>query len=129
VITSTVTEKGYCLGVDGMLDFDHPDIIHDLANPRSPRSLVAWIVLALSLRRSEGLPPLAVICCDNMNSNGRKLGKAVADFAARGDADLARWIENEGAFPNTMVDSITPATDDALRKLVRERIAVDDAIL
>jgi fructuronate reductase len=128
VITSTVTEKGYCLGTDGMLDFDHPDIVHDLANPGAPRSLVAWIVLALSQRRSEGLSPLAVICCDNMNSNGRKLGKAVADFAARSDPDLGRWIGSEVPFPNTMVDSITPATDDALRKLVRERTGFDDAI-
>ena len=27
----------------------------------------------------------------------------------------ARWIEDEVPFPRTMVDSITPATDDALR--------------
>src|SRR5205823_13474094 len=120
--------KGYCLGADGMLNFAHPDVVHDLANPGSPRSLVAWIALALSLRRSECLPPLTVICCDNMNSNGRKLGEAVADFAARTDHDLGRWIESEVPFPNTMVDSITPATDDALRKLVRERTAFDDAI-
>jgi fructuronate reductase len=63
-----------------------------------------------------------------MNSNGRKLGRAVAEFAGRSDPELARWIESEVRFPNTMVDSITPATDDALRKLVRERTGFDDAI-
>ena len=29
-VTSTVTEKGYCLAGDGTLDFAHPDIAHDL---------------------------------------------------------------------------------------------------
>jgi fructuronate reductase len=128
VITSTVTEKGYCLAADGTLDFDHPDIVHDLANAAHPRSLIGWIALALSLRRAESLAPLTVICCDNMTSNGRKLGAAVTDFARRTDAKLALWIENETRFPNTMVDSITPATEDALRQLVRERTGFDDAI-
>ena len=128
VVTSTVTEKGYCLAADGSLDFDHPDIQHDLGGPDSPRSLVGWLALALSIRRNEQLRPLTVICCDNMVSNGRKLGRAVAEFARRLDPELARWIEGEVAFPNTMVDSITPATDDSLRQLVRGRTGFDDAI-
>jgi fructuronate reductase len=128
VITSTVTEKGYCLTPDGSLDFDHPDVVHDLTDANRPLSLVGWITLALSLRKSEGLPPLTVICCDNMTSNGRKLGGAVAEFARRTDPDLAPWIEGEVRFPDTMVDSITPATDDALRRLVIEHTGFDDAI-
>lgn len=128
VITSTVTEKGYCLRADGSLDFDHPDIQHDLGGPDSPRSLVGWLALALSIRRNEKLPPLTVICCDNMVSNGDKLGRAVGELARRLDPELARWIEGEIVFPNTMVDSITPATDDSLRQLVRERTGFDDAI-
>jgi fructuronate reductase len=128
VVTSTVTEKGNCLSADGMLDLGHRDIVHDLVNPEEPQSLVGWITLALSLRRSENLPSLTVVCCDNMNSNGRKLGRAVAEFAGRSDPELARWIESEVRFPNTMVDSITPATDDALRNLVRDCTGFDDAI-
>ncbi len=34
IATSTVTEKGYCLGADGTLDFNHPDVIHDRARRR-----------------------------------------------------------------------------------------------
>jgi fructuronate reductase len=127
-VTTTVTEKGYCLGPEGMLDFEQADIRHDLDNPNSPESLVGWLALALSIRRKEDLPPLMVICCDNMASNGRKLGGAVAQFARRMDPELARWIEGEVRFPNTMVDSITPATDDSLRQLVRERTGSDDSI-
>ena len=40
VVTITVTEKGYCYRpASGALDLEHPDILHDLANPRTPRSL------------------------------------------------------------------------------------------
>ncbi|HEY0302039.1 MAG TPA: hypothetical protein VGC36_11920, partial [Rhizomicrobium sp.] len=44
-----------------------------------------------------------------------------------GDAELARWIEGEVRFPATMVDSITPATDDALRARVAAAIGLTDA--
>ncbi len=37
-------------------------------------------------------------------------------FAERLDPELGRWIAGEARFPDTMVDSITPATDDALRR-------------
>lgn len=128
IVTSTVTEKGYCLAGDGTLDFDHPDVVHDLANPLSPRSLVGWLALGLADRRAAGLGALTVLSCDNLASNGRKLGAAVAAFAARRDADLARWIAGEARFPNTMVDSITPATTDALRARVAEATGLADRV-
>ena len=64
--------------------------------------------------------------CDNLTDNGPRLRRAVVEFARKHDADLARWIEDEVPFPRTMVDSITPATDDALRDVVAERLGVVD---
>lgn len=128
IVTSTVTEKGYCLAGDGTLDFAHPDILHDLERPGQPISLIGWLAMGLADRRANGLAPFTPICCDNMASNGRKLKAAVVAFAQRIDPELARWIEGEVAFPNTMVDSITPATDDRLRQLVREATGFDDAV-
>ena len=112
LVTTTVTEKGYCLTGDGRLDFDHADIAHDLGRPAFPRSVIGWIVAGLARRRAAGLPPFAVLCCDNMADNGDTLRAATIAFARRQDDALADWIAAEGAFPNTMVDSITPATDD-----------------
>jgi fructuronate reductase len=43
------------------------------------------------------------------------------------DPDLARWIAGEGRFPCSMVDSITPATDDALRARVLAETGLEDA--
>ena len=127
IVSSTVTEKGYCLAGDGTLDFGHPDIVHDLADPERPVSIVGWLALGLRDRREAGMAPFTPLCCDNMASNGRKLGAAVADYARRLDPPLAEWIAGEAVFPNAMVDSITPATDDSLRALVREE-GFDDSI-
>ncbi|HEX9964848.1 MAG TPA: mannitol dehydrogenase family protein [Allosphingosinicella sp.] len=128
IVSSTVTEKGYCLAGDGSLDLAHPDIVHDLAAPEAPVSLVGWLALGLRDRRACGLPPFTPLCCDNMASNGKKLRAATLAFAGRIDPELTRWIGGEAAFPDTMVDSITPATDERLRRMVREKTGFDDAI-
>lgn len=126
IVSSTVTEKGYCLAGDGTLDLSHPDIVRDLADPARPVSLVGWLALGLADRRAAGLAPFTPLCCDNMVSNGRKLRSAVVAYATRIDAELGAWIAGEAGFPDTMVDSITPATGPALRGLVREHGFEDD---
>ena len=128
VISLTVTEKGYALDGHGALDVDHPDVRRDLARPATPASTVGWLAEGLRRRRAAGQGGLSVISCDNLTDNGRKLGAAVRALAcAQGDEALAAWIEAEVAFPNTMVDSITPATTEALRQRVRERLGLEDA--
>jgi fructuronate reductase len=128
MITLTVTEKGYCLTPAGDLDLTHPDVAFDLGRPAAPRSAVGWLVEGLRQRLTAGAPGLPVVSCDNLTDNGGKLRRAVAALAqAQGDADLAAWIAGEVQFPNTMVDSITPATDDALRARAQDLIGLDDA--
>ena len=127
MVTLTVTEKGYTLSAEGGLDDNHPDIVHDLANPREPISAVGYIVEGLRRRFAAGLSPYAVVACDNLADNGWRLKAAVVAFAAKVDAELAAWIEREASFPRTMVDSITPATDDALRARVLAATGLEDA--
>jgi fructuronate reductase len=115
IVSLTVTEKGYCLDPKNQLDVSNVDIVHDLARPDKPRSTIGWIVEGLRRRRALGVPPFAVLSCDNLPDNGQVLHRALADFARVPDAEFARWIEAEVVCPRTMVDSITPATDDALR--------------
>jgi fructuronate reductase len=127
-VTATVTEKGYCLTTGGALDQGHPDIRHDLDTPERPTSVIGWITEALRRRKASGLPPFTTISCDNLSDNGVKLKRAVERFAeARGEPELAAWIEAEAAFPCSMVDSITPATDDALRDQVAAALGLTDA--
>jgi fructuronate reductase len=124
--TSTVTEKGYCLGGDGTLNMAHPDIVHDLTRPAEPASVIGWIVAGLADRRAAATAPFAMLCCDNMTGNGGKLRAACAALARAYDPDLAKWIEGEVAFPDSMVDSITPASDAAFLAKVEAELSVAD---
>lgn len=123
-VTATVTEKGYALTPGGDLDLDHPDIRHDLARPAVPRTLYGWLVAGLVRRKADGAPPLTALSCDNLSGNGHRLGAAVAQFArALGEAGAA----THARYPDTMVDAITPATDEALRADAAARLGVADA--
>ncbi|MDB5678865.1 mannitol dehydrogenase family protein [Sphingomonas bacterium] len=126
LVTMTVTEKGYCLAPDGTLDLGHPDIVHDLAAPADPRSIVGWLVAGLAARRGSGIAPFVPMPCDNLASNGAKLHAALAAFARRRDPALADWIGGEVRGPSTMVDSITPASDAALYADVAAELGVED---
>jgi len=128
IVSLTVTEKGYCHDpATGRLKADHPDIVHDLANPQAPRSAVGILVAGLKARRDAGLSPFTALCCDNLPSNGHVLRGLVRDFAALLDDKLAAWIEANGAFPATMVDRIVPATTEADIAEVAGLIGVADA--
>ena len=113
IVSLTVTEKGYCHEPStGRLNADHPDIRHDLDSPL-PRSAPGFLVRALALRRTRGLAPFTVLCCDNLPENGRVVRGVVLDLARRIDPGLADWIAANSAFPATMVDRIVPATTPA----------------
>jgi fructuronate reductase len=126
VVTITVTEKGYCLDAKGSLDTTHPDIQRDLRLPQLPTSLIGYLVEGLRRRRAAGSEPLTIISCDNLTDNGTRLSRAVSQLAELRDTSLARWIEDHASFPRTMVDSITPATTDALRECVKDVLGMED---
>jgi fructuronate reductase len=126
LVTTTVTEKGYCLSADGTLDMNHPDIVHDRARPAVPASVVGWIVEGLAARRRSGIAPFVPMPCDNLAANGPKLHAALVAFARAIDGDLADWIAGEVRVPSTMVDSITPASDPAFLDDVAAVLAVRD---
>lgn len=48
--------------------------------------------------------------CDNIQANGDVARAMFCAFAERKDAALGAWIKAEVAFPNAMVDRITPVT-------------------
>jgi len=125
IVSLTITEKGYCLGPDG-LDWTHPDIVHDLAYPDRPRSGPGALVAGLARRSRSGAGPLTVISCDNLSDNGPRLAAAVLALAERRDPLLARWIEASAAFPETMVDSIVPASDAASRARAEAALGLSD---
>lgn len=125
LITMTVTEKGYChIPATGELNTDHPDIRHDIAAPRTPRSVPGFILEALTLRIKQGIALPAMMSCDNVPDNGATLRRAVLGLAERVDTAIAARIAQGGHFLNTMVDRIVPATQDA----DLERFAVETGL-
>ena len=129
IVSSTVTEKGYCLDGKGSVDVHNPDIAHDLKGPAIPASIVGWLVAGLERRRAKGVKPFVVLSCDNVVDNGKKVRGAVLGFTeAAGKKELADWIAKEVRFPCTMVDSITPATTDEVRHKVADGIGLIDQV-
>jgi fructuronate reductase len=125
VVTLTVTEKGYCLNGD-RLDVTHPEIVHDWNTPERPTSTIGALSVGLMRRRAAGGRPMTVISCDNLINNGARLRAEVCEFAERLGGDAAAWIANHIAFPDTMVDSIVPATDGESRRRVAAAVGLTD---
>ena len=127
VVTTTVTEHGYCaVRPGGSLDTARPEIVHDLRAPHAPQSLPGLVLEALVRRRAAGTGPFTVACCDNLPSNGAATARVVTELAACHDASLAEWLVGNVAFPSSMVDRMVPATSDEDRAFVR-RLGIADA--
>ena len=127
VATMTVTEKGYCLTPStGAPDFDNPALRADLEGAFPPHTLLGLLALAIERRRQTAGAPLTLISCDNVPSNGARLGAAVLEFAALRSAELAGWIEDRVTFPCTMVDRIVPATSPDDIEEVSSRLGARD---
>lgn len=128
IVSLTVTEGGYYIDpATQQFDAGHADIQHDVQNPDRPRTAFGAMVAALKARRAAGQAPFTGLSCDNVPGNGSILRATVVTLARLTDPDLARWIDDEGAFPNSMVDSIAPATGPKELALVRERFGIEDA--
>lgn len=127
IVSLTVTEGGYYIDpATGHFDPSHPDIRHDAAHPGAPGTAFGAIVAALAARRAAGITPFTVMCCDNLPHNGHVTKHAVTGTARLTDPALADWIAANVAFPNAMVDRITPATGP--RELAMARaLGLDDA--
>ena len=128
IVSMTVTEGGYnFVPATGEFNFDNPDVVHDLAGGAVPRTLFGFVSEALRRRRAGGIPPFTVMSCDNIQGNGDVARKMFTAFADRKDADLGKWLRESVAFPNCMVDRITPVTTEEDIAQVAGRFGIEDA--
>ncbi len=84
------------------------------------------MVTSLDRRRAAGLPGFTVLACDNLPDSGAAARTAVVSFARLSNEVLAAWIERNVTFPGSMVDRITPRTDDGIRRLVHDHFGIRD---
>ena len=127
IASLTITEGGYFLDADGGFDTAHPEIQHDARNTSTPRTVFGMLLAAIANRRDKGCGPLTVMSCDNIPGNGDVARTVLRGLAEMTSSTLASWIDVEMAFPNSMVDRITPATGERERALVREEFDIEDA--
>jgi mannitol 2-dehydrogenase len=128
IVTLTITEGGYYyIEGSGEFDVNHPTIQHDLQHPDQPIGVYGFLTAALDQRRQQGLAPFTVLSCDNLQGNGNIVKKMLTTFAELRDPKLGSWIADHVAFPNCMVDRITPATTPSDIAMVREQFGIEDA--
>ena len=109
IASLTITESGYS------------------ATDLSPVSAFGYLAAALRRRHDAGLRPFTVVSCDNVHANGDLTRELLLRYLERHDAALVPWVSAEGAFPNSMVDRITPRTTDADRQHVAQTYGIEDA--
>jgi mannitol 2-dehydrogenase len=127
IVSLTVTEGGYYISpATQHFDPTHRDIVYDSQHAEAPKTAFGLIAAGLKRRRAAGVAPYTVMSCDNIPGNGHVTENAVAGLAELADPDLARWIRANVAFPNSMVDRITPATTDRERAFLRDKYGLED---
>jgi fructuronate reductase len=113
VVTLTVTEKGYRLDpATGQLTVD-AELLADLTTARAPATVPGLLVRGLLARCRADAGPLAVVSCDNLPANGRRLQSLVEQARALmpgATGPFGDWLRDSVTFPGTMVDRIVPAS-------------------
>jgi mannitol 2-dehydrogenase len=105
ILSLTITESGYSL-VNG-------------------NATLEAIVAGLEARRAAGVDPLTILSCDNVPGNGDVARTAITTVAEARSPKVAHYVES-CTFPNSMVDRITPQTQDADRDWLRREVGIED---
>jgi mannitol 2-dehydrogenase len=106
ILSLTITEGGYSL---------------ETRNPT-----IEAIVSALDARRRAGGSPITVLSCDNLPGNGAVARHAITTVASARGVELEQYVATACAFPNSMVDRITPQTKDEDRAWLRDQVGIED---
>ncbi|KAK7976942.1 mannitol 2-dehydrogenase [Apiospora saccharicola] len=107
IVSMTITESGYYYNENTHeLEAHKPDIAR---------------------RHAAGLKPFTVMSCDNMQGNGSITRAMLLAFAKLKDPAIHAWLEKEGAFPNSMVDRITPRTVQEHKDFLADTFGIQDS--
>jgi mannitol 2-dehydrogenase len=127
IVSLTITEGGYNIDPNtGRFDVTNLGIQADLTSGRPPVTVFGLVAEALRRRFAGGVPPFTILSCDNLEGNGSTARLAFSAYATLVDPDFGTWVTDRVAFPNSMVDRITPVTSDADRTILAERFGIDD---
>ena len=100
--------------------------MHDIASPNDPKTALGYIAAALKVRQANNSPAFTVQSCDNIQHNGAVTRRMLLTLTEKQDPALSQWIEKNVAFPNAMVDRITPVTTKVDTDYVSETFGLID---
>ncbi|NNN09912.1 MAG: mannitol dehydrogenase family protein [Acidimicrobiaceae bacterium] len=139
VVTTTVTEAGYRMDLDGTPHVDdvelardvatlHEALLHDHLEGIELSTVAGRILLGLAARRRANAGPITLVPCDNLPNNAGVLRRGLTQLAQRISAELALWLEENVTFVSTSVDRITPrTTENDIAMVARETGWLDAA--
>jgi mannitol 2-dehydrogenase len=132
IVSLTITEGGYFVDAQsGGFDTGHAEIIADAATPHAPQTVFGVLIKALIARHDAGVAPFTILSCDNLPENGHVTEASVLGMARLQDdqhgTKNAAWIKANVAFPNSMVDCITPATGPREIAFAADHFGIADA--
>ena len=139
VVTTTVTESGYRMDLDGTPRADDAELARDVEVLRGVvhddeldtavvTTIPGRLLLGLEARRRADTGPLAVVPCDNVPGNGEVLRRAMSELSRRISLELTHFLEANVSFVSTSVDRITPRTTDRDVALVARETPWRDAV-
>ncbi|KAK8095000.1 hypothetical protein PG997_001685 [Apiospora hydei] len=127
IVSMTITESGYYYNENTHeLEAHRPEIQADLKGDGPPATIFGFLFAAQARRHAAGLKPFTVMSCDNMQGNGTITRSMLLSFAKLKDPAIHAWLEKEGAFPNSMVDRITPRTVQEHKTFLADTFGVQD---
>ncbi|MDO5968771.1 mannitol dehydrogenase family protein [Flavivirga aquimarina] len=127
IISLTITEGGYNYDeATGEFIFENPNIQHDLTHPDAPKTIFGYLAQAFKLRKERGTQGCTIQSCDNIQGNGHVTKKMVLSYIKKAEPDLVAWVNSNIAFPNSMVDRITPVTTKDDIELLKDKTGIQD---
>ncbi len=128
IVTLTITEGGYNFWpATGEFNAGNAAVQRDLSSDGAPETVFGFVTEALRRRRAAGIPPFTIASCDNIQGNGDIARAMFAAFADLTEPGLGPWVRAQVAFPNSMVDRITPVTTSEDIERLRQQFGIEDA--
>ena len=124
IISFTVTEAGYYLDANNVLDTSIAELAKDLEQARkhlAGSTIYGALTAMLRQRMLNQSGPVTLLNCDNLRHNGDRSRSGLLQFITLvGDAELLSWVKANTTSPNAMVDRITPRpTQDVAERVLK----------
>jgi len=128
VVSFTITEKGYSI-VDHTGDYS-AQVKAEMQNPELKTTNPMGIVCLLLYKRFQaGKLPLTLLSMDNVSHNGTKLRESVLAYAKSWtengflQQEFYDYVADESliSFPWSMIDKITPVSNESVARMLEER--------